>query len=157
MNTFKQIIETMRDSLIEKDFGNGVVKVITKDDSPSWVTEIIHDAHGNDMPRDDIYSVIKRVVEHLFNNDVDDIDDAKDSLSEVESDVYTRDLLEWLAGNLGNIDYLGQAAEMGITDGFQLLSYGQLLFIQEIGCNLLDSINDHIDEIEEVLEEGGDN
>lgn len=153
MNIFQKIIEAMQNNLIEKEFDNGIKRLIVKNDAPSWVAEIIHDAHDTSMPRDDVYDVIGRVVDHLYNNDVEDIDEARESITEIEPDVYTHDLLKWLSSNLGNVDYLGQAAEIGITDGFQLLAYAQTLFIQEIGDSLLNSIENYMDEIEETFED----
>ena len=88
-----------------------------KDGSPEWMTERVHEAHGDFFPDDYKYQFVVDALDAL--QEQDDIDDAWES---IESDIYTHDLLTWLSSNLLRTDYCDQAAEeLGVKDAATLV------------------------------------
>lgn len=66
-------------------------------------------------------------------SDCETVDDMEQVLNEMEGDVYTSDLTEWLNASNYHVYYLGQAAsEYDLTDGFELLGMAQVLAMREI-------------------------
>jgi len=118
-----------------------------------WQQDIIYGAHLDRVPSDDIYDRIHSILCVITEADEDaDIDDMYDIVREMsfeDVDCYTVDLTGWLASHNGNVYYLTQALDRYDVekDGFNLLRYAQLLYIQEIAEALLSAIDNYIDEL----------
>ena len=87
MATVQELARILADSLTTQE-RNGKTITVTKDDKPEWVVDVIHAAHGNLLPDDWTYEVVGEVAELLADGDDD---------SDIEADIYTHDLLQWLA------------------------------------------------------------
>lgn len=97
---------------------------VAKDSAPEWVTELSHEAHGEGMlPDDHCYQFLVDALDLLAEHD--DLDEAS---SHVEADIYTKDLLEWLASDLGRLELCDEAAsEYGESETtLDRISKGQL-------------------------------
>jgi len=115
-----------------------------------WQSDIIHGAHLDRMPSDDIYERINDILSALADMDDDATEDeASDRMYEIETDVYTSDLTAWLHSDNRNVSYLEEAQACGVTDGFQLLTMAQAEYIMEIARAVLAGIVKYIEEIED--------
>ena len=149
MKTVSELLNELAGNLETRTRNSGEKFVCLKDNSPDWMTDVMHKAHGDRMPDDDVYSRIYDIVNHMSTgyDDIKTIDDAKEALMEIEPDIYTSELTAWLNSRNDNVYYLTEALEeSGTKDGFQLLSYAQHLYIIEIGENLLSAISELADE-----------
>jgi hypothetical protein len=113
------------------------------DTTPDWVHDLAHDAHGDMFPDDWRYDFIYDALSDFADGvDVDDTD--------IAPDVYTVDLLAWLASNLSRLDYCDEAtAEYGTDDSLGILgaiSIGQYAEKREVYDAVWQSINDHAEE-----------
>lgn len=116
-----------------------------KDGFPAWMQDVCHKAHGDRMPDDDVYSRIQDIVDILADlpDDATD-DDIQERIYEIEPDIYTNRLTEWLHSRNDNVFYLDEALKEGITnDGFALLSHAQGIYIREIADALIAGLREH--------------
>jgi hypothetical protein len=60
---------------------------VKTDDAPEWVTEVIHAAHGDSFPDDWTYATIREAADAIEESGED---------AELEPEIYTAQLLEWL-------------------------------------------------------------
>jgi hypothetical protein len=112
-----------------------------KDGSPWWMRDAIRAAHGDEMPDDFIYETCSNVADAIAELDDDTDEDAiRERLDEIEPDCYTSDLLKWLSGNLGRMDYCTQAMRNGADDFSAVLTQGQGEHIREIAAALYDAL-----------------
>ena len=108
-----------------------------------WITDVCHKAHGDRMPSDDVYEVIVEALERI--TEAENEDEARDLIAEIEADVYTSNLTDWLGSNNYNIYYLTEALEESKTeDGFKALATAQYLWKQEIAHSILNSLLDKL-------------
>lgn len=135
---------------------NGQRITVLKDDAPEWVTDAVYAAHGGNMPDDDIYAAAASIAEALDAAGCDDVDDLRDATHEIADslvDVYTSELLGWLARDSSRLDYVDEAAREGLvepdTDEVKRIMVGQYLWLREIGDHLVSAIEDQIDNDEE--------
>ena len=144
------------DAMITKKRDNGDEFVILDDDKKEeWMTEVIHEVHkalDYFMPDDTCYRFIERVAGELREGDGEaDEDDLREMVCEIEPDIYTHNLTTWLNARNDHIYYLNQAQEMGLElDGFQLLTYAQKMYIEEIGNALISAVVETVEELETV-------
>lgn len=113
--------EALYHALERRTRDNGNDFYTLKDGSPEWMRDVIHAAHGPDlMPDDWRYSFINDCAGSLFyEDDPDEI--------ELEADVYTGRLTDWLASNINRVYYLEEAmTEYRPDSGFALLQLAQL-------------------------------
>lgn len=108
-----------------------------------WQTDIIREAHGERLPNDFIYNTIHTVLDIITNLNVDATEsEVYDLVYTLEPDIVTYELTSWLQDN--NIEYLTEALERGVTDGYAALSIAQLLHMQEIATSLISAIISYI-------------
>jgi len=79
-------------------------------DAPEWMTELMHEAHGDFLPDDWRYIFIRDALEAITGHD--DFDDARDHCVD-DPEVYTRKLLDWVASSLCRVGYCDEALEDG--------------------------------------------
>lgn len=77
---------------------------IVKDGSPKYIQNMCHSAHGDMFPDDWRYEFIVEALNVLSDND--DPDDIN-----LEADIYTHDLLQWLSSRLDRTSYVDEAIE----------------------------------------------
>lgn len=137
--------KVLYEALESRTRNNGDVFYALKDNSPEWMTDVIHAAHGDSFPDDTIYKTIRDIASHLSDLDEDtDLYDAVDSINEIEPEIYTAKLTHWLSLSLEHYQYMQQAMdELGpFTDAFALLQAAQKRQIQAIGNALVDALDD---------------
>lgn len=115
---------------------------VKTDGAPLWVDDLIQAAHGEFMPDDNRYEFIIEALSGILNYD----DPENISL---EPDVYTHDLLKWLASNINRIDYVNEALQEGLVsedsrnDIVKIVSAGQYLEKKEVLEAVLQWLNEH--------------
>ena len=137
-----------------KGYVGTFVFVKRSDDAPPWLEELCHDAHGTLLPDDWRYSFIVEALDAIAHSD--DPDEA-----ESEVDVYTHELLSWLASNLDRVGYCDEAAEEGLVSRppaasrrgpwrgpslIERISMGQLMERREVTASVLDSLRSHLED-----------
>lgn len=98
--------------------------------------EAIRKAHGDSFPKDFIYSTfldcLQRLSEYEINSN-EKLEDVRNEVVDSMVDIYTHDLIKWLASDINNVYYLTQAIdEFECRDGFKALSMAQYLAIDEV-------------------------
>ena len=146
MKTFQEVAQEMHSNFEQATRTDGS-KYYRTVEKIEWQKDIIHAAHGDRMPCDDIY---ERIEDILCNfTECEDEDAARERLYEIEPDCYTSDLTEWLSKDNRNVYYLDEAIEMGCKEGFALLATAQKAYIEEIGNELINGIIEHMEEEED--------
>ena len=146
MGTIQSTAKEMCDNFIQKERENGDKFYCIKDNI-DWQRDIIHKAHLDRMPNDDSYNRIYDFLSSFCDLDGTAIEeDFSEVVYQTEPDVYTSDLTKWLNDYNENVYYLTEAIEQGLaSDGFQLLSCAQKIYLEEIGTALLEGIIEHIE------------
>lgn len=140
MKTIVQLAKELSHQLTTSERANEekTKYVHLKDGSPAWMQDVIHKAHGDRMPDDDVYKRIETIVDTIAElDDNADDDTIQERIDEIEPDCYTSNLTAWLNSRNDNVFYLDEAIQAGITDGFQLLAYAQGVYIREIADALI--------------------
>jgi hypothetical protein len=122
----------------------------TKDQTPEWITDLIREAHGERFPDDWIYKAVVEVLNELSDSDYETVEDADDVRSELVDglvDVYTASLTAWLASDVRNVYYLGEAMEPEPRDGFQLLGMAQYHAYDEVFGAVLTALGNRLEEV----------
>jgi len=116
--------------------------IVKRDDAPEWVRDVIYSVHGNSFPDDWTYKAIKEATSAIAEDGED---------AEIEADVYTSDLLEWLTNASGAVDYCDEAtSEYGAADSIiATIQQGQACAYAAIVNATLAALNDIEEEEEE--------
>lgn len=146
MKTIKKVAEEMLNNFESRKRENGSEYYALKKNI-EWQQNIIHKAHLDRMPDDDIYS---RIYDFLCDFADADSDATEEDFREIifnkEPDPYTSDLTAWLNNDVNNVYYLTEVLEeFEVKGGFEALSLAQQKYIQEIGNALLDAIIEHLE------------
>jgi len=113
---------------------NDEIYYFLNDEAPQVLHDAIHEAHGDMLPDDFIYSLCYDICCAFEEHEEVTSETAYDVMESLEPSIYTADLTKWLASNNMRIDYLNEAIEIyNITDGFQLLATAQMCEINERG------------------------
>jgi hypothetical protein len=126
--------------------------VSLRDGSPKWMTEVIHEVHGEKMPDDYIYQFCEKAADAIAECDEDaDEDTIREAIQEIEAPCYTHEQMKWFAGNY---EYCDQAIEEGLWESgnhnevTNLVAIGMWLHIVEVGNALLQALTDRAEELE---------
>ena len=120
-----------------------------KDDAPEWIQDMCRDSHGDSWPDDTIYQFIIESLDALADSDYPE--DAY-----LEADVYTHDLLEWLASSNTRVGYCDEAmSEFGTTGSIlAIIALGQYTEKREV----LDSVRSFLEaRVDNLNDEDADN
>jgi hypothetical protein len=110
-----------------------------------WVYDVVRAANGDGWLDDTVFEFAWEAASTLSECDeTDDEETLRERIYEMEPDVYTHDLTEWLNRRPDHTYYLTQAQEEfgAITDGFQLLGTAQKIQMDEVGMAVLQALND---------------
>lgn len=148
MTTIKKLAAKALAHMIEKTRDNGESFWCFDKDAPSWCSELAHHAHGDMMPDDWRYSFIVEALRAIDDCDSDDEDEIRDSLYEIEPDIYTGRLLAWLASSVKRLhyvdEYLEECGPTSLIDG--AISGGQMFEKHEVANLVFDFLTDMADE-----------
>lgn len=78
-------------------------RIVTQVGCPQWVITVIREAHGDFLPDNWRYIFIYEALQALHENDGDE-DVARDAY-DMDEEVYTSNLLEWVSSNLQRVGY----------------------------------------------------
>ena len=128
---------------VEKADGKTIIAL--KDDAPQGLQDAVREAHGDKLPDDFIFATFADLLQRISEYDAETVDDLRDSGYDHEIvdsivNIYTHDLLQWLASDIDNLEYLAQAVKEGWTvdDGtWQLLAFAQYYAIDEVMQHVL--------------------
>jgi hypothetical protein len=113
------------------------------DDAPQWAVDVVREAHGDMMPDDWRYHVIRAACEYL----TDDRDDDGE-FADGQVDVYTSDRTAWLASSLDRVAYVvDAAADYGAPKGgiVDAIAQGQSAEASEILSLTRSALGDVVD------------
>lgn len=119
----------------------------TKDNAPSWISDMNHKAHGDTLPNDYVYEFIVDAL-HLISQ-CETEEQMQDRINEIEADVYNGQLLAWVSDNLTFAEYVNEAVkEFGIYnkdfDLYTVLAYGQKAHREEVAYSVLSSLKEQL-------------
>lgn len=103
-------------------------------------------SQATSLDSDSVYEFTQAALDCIAEANTDDRDEAFDHLQEIEPDVYTSQLTEWLNRSNNNAYYLTEAIENGAKDGFDALAWAQKAAIDEVNYIVLGYIETLRDE-----------
>ena len=129
---------------------NGETFVTRTDDAPDWLADAVRAAHDDEFPNDWRYVTCRAIFE-AFEDGSSDPSEVADSLV----DVYTADLFEWLAGDLGRSAYVDEAMTEGLTSPSssieERIRLGQYLCIEAMVRVLAEAVDDNAEDDDEDM------
>ena len=143
--TIVELAGKIAEQLETRERVNGEKFVALKDGYPQWMQDVIHKAHGDRLPDDDVYKRISSILDTIAELDtLADYDTIVEAIDTIEPDIYTNALTGWLHSRNDNIFYLDEAlAEYGtFKTGSDLLTAAQSIYIREIVYALLDALKE---------------
>ena len=105
--TIQELASYYSKMFIRDTRNNGTEYVKTIDERPEELAELIYKAHGDMLPDDWRYKFIEEALDQIA--ETEDEDDL--GCPELEPDICTYDLLQWLASRNDRYDYVDQATE----------------------------------------------
>lgn len=119
-----------------------------KDDRPQWMQDVCQEAHGGMLPDDYKYHYIRTALEAL--TECDEETELSDACDYAEADVYTPDLLRWLASSMHRPDYCDEAArDLGLGSEstiIERIQAGQWSEKREVFALVLRALTAHAEE-----------
>jgi hypothetical protein len=116
---FSELAQTASRQFTTKTRDDGGSFVVTRDDAPDWITDLVRHAHGGDLLPDDWrYAAIRSAVDWIADRDFDSADEARDddhAFADGEVDHANRELTAWLASNGYRPGYCDEAREDGLV------------------------------------------
>lgn len=132
--TVPGLAKLMLKYFVQKKRDNGSEFYSLKEGRPDWMQNICRECHVGMLPDDYKYQFIHDALYLIIeNNEEDDASDVQ-----IEPDVYTADLLRWLASSISRTAYMDDASsEYGPFPQFENhLMAGQQLERQEVFASL---------------------
>lgn len=110
-----------------------------RDDCPEWIADIIREAHGDLLPDDFRYEMIRDAFGAIHDYSGNDLEDAGAEFADSTTDVYNAALIEWVGSNLTRSAYVDDArADFGDPrDFYHGLRMGQYLERSEVYASVL--------------------
>jgi hypothetical protein len=129
--------------------------VFKKDIAPEWITEVIYAVHTAEgfefMPHDTTCEFIDEAARMIADSSADTFDELLNEECNIESDVYTSDLLKWAQNNPNR---LCEKLESCATTIVQSLSMAQEEHKREIFDILLNKLRERAEKAAEERFEG---
>ena len=139
---FEATLAELAEAFIEDTRANGSKFVRLRDGRPDWMRDAVHEAHGDAGPNDWHYNACRDIAVYLAEAEMEDTDcepwdDALHCACDSLTDVYTSNLLKWLAEAPGALYACDEAAEDAIvaadTDMESRIRTGQYFWLRAIG------------------------
>ena len=149
MKTIMSLAKEMQGQMTKSKRNDDTIYHHLKDGYPEWMTDIVFAVHEDKLPDDTTYRFISEALDIICELEDDtDFDDIHETIYEqIEADIYTSDLTDWLGARNDHVYYLTEALEeMDIKDGFQALAYAQTRHKTEVALDL-------VSELEKLAEE----
>ena len=126
---------------------------VMKETSPQYklyeeMSNLIHEL-GEEMDEDSAYEFTARCLSWLYNEEIEDCDEAIYKMDEVLDTMvsgYTTGLTEWINRSPVNVEWLTEALkEFQPEDGYKALSEAQYLCIRRVCEKVLDFLCDKLE------------
>jgi hypothetical protein len=145
--TIQTLAQEVYDSFEQDKRSDGEEFWKLRDGRPQWMQDLMRECHGDMMPDDFRYAMIRDVMAEM--SEADDLDDLM-----FEPDVYTSNLTAWLASHLGRVAYVNEALEQYGEQGAmkyidQVIGMGQVMELEEIAGAARRFLEARIEEAEE--------
>lgn len=153
------VAQQLYDAFISDTRTNGEKFDRLADGSPQWMTDIVRAAHGDMMPDDMRYTMIRECLSNLVDYDPDDWQDRDSEIADSLVDVYNTARVRWLASHLSRGAYCDEALEEGIADResvYNIIGSGQYMEYREILAQLIGAIEERAEELAESGDETDD-
>lgn len=140
--TFRELMGELAASFMEDARRDGSKFVRLVDGRPDWMRDAVREAHGDAGPNDWHYNACRDIAVYLAEAEMEDTDcepwdDALHCACDSLTDVYTSNLLKWLAEAPGALYACDEAAEDAIvaadTDMESRIRTGQYFWLRAIG------------------------
>lgn len=127
---------------------NEIGRIVLTDDRQEWIHNMVYESHNGMLPDDYKYKFTVDALTLIAESDLDT--DLEELGYQIEADIYSHDLLQWVASNLTRSEYVDQAVEECHvdTENFQLfraLGVGQQLERQEVFSAVLNALEIQLD------------
>lgn len=143
-NTIASLANEALSHLETRTRTNGESFIATTDNRPEWIQNLCRRAHGDMMPDATKYEYIRSALYLILEND----GDTEAAFDSIEPDMYTADLIAWLASHVERSHYCDRAMEDYGTDSFQntitLLSMGQSNERRDVMESVIISLEDEL-------------
>lgn len=123
---------------------------VLKNRYPQWIKDMLYQVHdyGKWGPDDYKYEYAVETLDRLSEGS-----DPEEGRDELEADIYTSDLLQWIASSIHRQYYADEALGMEPKDFVTLLMLAQVREMQEIWDVVVKALNNRLEEIEEGIKE----
>lgn len=137
----KQKADYYADFFKSIDVNDGTTRVVLKDNTPKELHDAVREAHGDKLPNDFIYSTFADLLSRISEYDAETVDELRDNGYDHEIidgyvDIYTHDLLQWLASDINNLEYMSRVMAESVyieEDGaWQALARMQYYAIEDV-------------------------
>ena len=153
VETVKELAEEAS-GWFERQGGSNDSHYWVKMDAPVWVRDLFFDSSdtGPDEKTSDFVTDALDAVQEI---EADDIEDLREHMLEyTEADVYTRDLLEWLAADYRRVELVDDAVRsFGWHDLITAIQYAQMEEKQAVMHQVLALLVERAEEITDYDEE----
>ena len=121
----------------------------TKPNTPGWVQDLVHDAHGDMLPDDWRYACVMSALDWIHEHESDDSHEFADGMA----DVYTSARFAWLSSNLSRQGYVDEAlADFGWEPDSGIaaaIGLGQYAEASEVFGSVWHSLEERAKELDE--------
>lgn len=126
--------------------------IVLKDGTPQELKDLAYAAHQGMTPDDYKYEFVQAALRIIADKEDEDLNEPHEQI-DGDVDVYNSQLLKWVSSNLGRSEYVDEAVktfggypEEGL---FKALMYGQYAEREEVYFNVLGSLREIIEDMEE--------
>lgn len=140
--------------LQSKQRDNGETFVFMTDNRPEALHTAMYEAHGESLPKDWIFATFAELLDKITEYDAETVEELRDKGYDHEIidscvEIYTHDLLQWLASDIDNLDYMSRVMAESVyveEDGaWQALARMQYYAISDVMHNVLTLLEQDID------------
>jgi hypothetical protein len=144
------IAQSIADAFTTGTRTDGTEYVFLADGHPDWMRDIMHAAHGDMLPDDYRYSMIRECISSLTDRDPDDWEDDVIEIADGLVDVYNHARVKWLESSLARGAYCDDALEEGLASAdsgiYAIIGIGQYMEYREILGALIQAIEERAEE-----------
>lgn len=118
-------------------------------DSPDWVRELVYTCHDGEWSNDARYTLIRDAAVSISDQHFSDVDDARDAIYDLSTDLlptHTAEILQWFAGNttrLEDCDTYLENTGVSVESAYALLSAGYQLAAENVLGLIVDSLEEN--------------
>lgn len=157
MDKYTASAQALLDALITDKRTDGTEFVRLADGSPQWMTDAVHAAHGDMLPDDTRYSMIRECLSEMIQMDPEEWDYSSNQIADTLIPVYNAERIKWLASHLNRAAYCDEAQEQSFVSEksslMDRIAAGMYVEYIEIADSLISSVNDRAEESDGETEE----